>query len=252
MIDFGLLFSIAVALGTPELLAHRWHLETFDEPTGFIDVAAYPALAGLAIGRLAAVALDDPESLGRISNLVIVRSGVEFWPGVVAASLVVLVVARRAGVRPIARLADVVPLAMVGYAAYEAACVLRDGCFGPRSPIGLRPKGLSTTVLPIGLLVALVVVGAAVGTRALSKRGVGSTTVVLVAGASVAAVRAIASIWLPHVGSGVTRQHATSIAVAVALASALAGFTVAGPRLRPAAATARLSTGRSRSADSAG
>ncbi len=48
------------------------------------------------------------------------------------------------------------PLAMIGYAGYEAACIFRDGCFGPDSPIGLRPPGLTTTMLPIGIVAAIV------------------------------------------------------------------------------------------------
>lgn len=222
MIDFGLLISMALAIGVPSLLAHRWTLQTLDGTAGFADVAVVPGLAGLAVGRLAAVLLDDRRSLDRLSNLLIVRSGVEFWPGVAAAAVVVACAARRQQVRPMTRLVDVAPLAMVGYAAYEAACVFRDGCYGPPSAVGLRPDGVTATMLPVGVLAAVgVVVGAAI-VRTMARRGVANIEIVLSAIAVVAGVRAAASVWLPHIGDGLTRQHASSVGVMVASASVAA------------------------------
>jgi hypothetical protein len=71
-------------------------------------------------------------------------------------------------------------------------------------------------MLPIGWLMAAAVAAAAVGVLQLSKRGAWPSVIVLSAVAAVAAVRAVGSIWLPHVGDGLTRQHITSIGVAVA------------------------------------
>lgn len=232
MIDFGLLMSMIVAVGVPELLSHRWPMHTYDQPVGFFDAALGPAFAGLVVARLTAVALDDPSSIGSISDLVIIRSGVEFWPGVAAAAVLVFWAARRSGVAPVARLADIAPLAMVGYAAYEAACVFRDGCFGPNSPLGLRPWGLSTTMLPIGLLMAVAVVVAAVVVRSFALRTWPPSITVLAAVVAVATIRSVGSIWLPHVGRGMTRQHLTSIAVSIAGAIALAVIVMRSERVR--------------------
>lgn len=231
MIDFGLLISMALTIGVPSLLAHRWTLRTLDGVSGFADVAANPGLVGLATGRIAAVLLDDRSSLGRLSNLLIVRSGVEFWPGVAAAVVVAACAARRRRVRTMTRLADIAPLAMIGYAAYEAACVFRDGCYGPRSAVGLRPSGVAATMLPVGVLAAVAVVAGAIGVRAMARRGIASIEIVLSAIAIVAAVRAAASIWLPHIGDGLTRQHASSIGVLVA--SAAVAVLLVGARRRP-------------------
>jgi hypothetical protein len=237
VIDYGLLMSMIVGFGVPTLLANWWPLSTYEEPVGFLDVALAPAFAGLAVGRLTTLALDDPSSIGSISDMLIIRSGVEFWPGVVAAIALLVWLAIRDGVAPLVRLVDLAPLAMVGYALYEAACVFRDGCFGPDSSFGLRPPGLSTTMLPIGLFMALGVVAAAIVTRRGQVRGDDPLLVLLGAGISVGAIRAIGSIWLPHVGDGLTRQHTTSIVVTALAGIVLLVVVAVRPRLEERAAS---------------
>ncbi|MFN0029009.1 MAG: hypothetical protein ACKV2O_17765 [Acidimicrobiales bacterium] len=170
--------------------------------------------------------------------MLVIRSGVEFWPGVVVAAAVAVWSGKRAGVSPVARLAALAPLAMVGYAAFEGSCVFRDGCYGPVSAVGLRPAGLSTTMLPIGILAALVVLGGAGllhhgGLRA----GVEPAVIVVGAVLVVASVRAVASFWLPALGDALTRQHRTSLVVATGAALLLAlRVTV---RIRPSVKVSR-------------
>ncbi len=216
MIDFGLLASLIVAFGVPSLVASWWTIRSSTGPIGFLDVAFGPAFAGVAVARLTTLALDDPASIGSISDMLIIRSGVEFWPGVVAAVAVAMWSARRSGDSPTDRVADLAPLVMVGYAGYEAACVFRDGCFGPESPIGLRPPGLSTPMLPTGWLMGIAVTVAAVAVHMLVARKHPAIVVALTATAAVASIRALGSIWLPHFGDGLTRQHISSVAVAAA------------------------------------
>ncbi|NNC81369.1 MAG: hypothetical protein HKN94_14595 [Acidimicrobiales bacterium] len=228
MIDYGLLVSMIIAFGVPSLLMWWWPLDLAPGPPasdgtpGFLDAAVGPAFAGLAVGRLTSLALDDPNSIGSLSDMLIIRSGVEFWPGVATAVVVVLWGEHRAGLPRLSRLAVLVPLSMVGYAAYEAACIFRDGCFGPDSDIGLRPPGLSTTMFPIGWVMAAVLAAAAVAVRGLSSRVRSRVVVVAAATVAVAGVRAIGSIWLPRVGEGLTRQHFTSIIVAMTAGATLA------------------------------
>ena len=236
MIDYGLLVSMILAFGVPSMLAWWWPLETVpgsalsDEPAGFLDVALGPAFAGLAVGRLTTLALDDPNSIGSLSDMLIIRSGVEFWPGVAAAAAGVVWAEHRAGLPRLSRLAALVPLAMVGYAAYEAACIFRDGCFGPDSDIGLQPPGVSTRVFPIGWLMAAALIAAAVAVRALASRVRSPALVVAAATVAVAGVRAIGSIWLPHVGDGLTRQHVTSIVIAATAGVVLAVVAASAAR----------------------
>ena len=165
--------------------------------------------------------------------MLIIRSGVEFWPGV-AAALAMAVLSANLGLVSISRrISDLAPLAMVAYAGYEAACIFRDGCFGPESALGLRPPGLTTTMLPIGWFMAAAVTLAAVGVRALATRGHPTIVVALAGVVAVASVRAVGSIWLPHVGNGLTRQHLTSLGV-VAISAIAAVIVVArSTRRRP-------------------
>lgn len=233
MIDYGLLVSLVAAFGVPSLVGWWWPLDDAprsagaDEPPTFLDVALGPAFAGLAVGRLTTLGLDDPNSIGSLSDMVIIRSGVEFWPGVVAAVGVTLWAEHRAGLPRLHHLAGLLPLAIIGYAAYEAACVFRDGCFGPATDVGLRPPGVSTAMFPVGWLMAAALIAAALLVRGLASRVRSRTVVVAAATAAVAGVRAIGSIWLPHVGEGLTRQHVTSLVIAstAALVLAIAGAT---------------------------
>ncbi|MEP7047300.1 MAG: hypothetical protein ABI949_11490 [Ilumatobacteraceae bacterium] len=79
--------------------------------------------------------------------------------------------------------------------------------------LGLHPDGLVQRMFPIGLAVATAAAGGAFITRRLHRRGMPSLQVVTLAVALVAAIRSVASIWLPHIGNGLTRQHRTSIFV---------------------------------------
>lgn len=220
MMDIGLLVSVIVTVAVPALFVAPRPLTA--APRGLIDTTLGAVLVGLIVARLSAVALDDPGSLTKLSNLLVIRSGVEFWPGLVAAMVWLGLGARREDTPPWLRLAAVAPAAMIGWAGYEATCLVRGGCPGPRSTIGLRPEGLTSPVFPVGLVVAAAGVAAAMLLQRKSSSAgpspASAPTIVLTAVAFVGTIRSVASIWLPHVGYGLTRQHRTSIAMtAVAL-----------------------------------
>lgn len=219
MIDFGLVVSLIAAIGAPALLALRW--AHGDGRSNFLDDVTAPLLVGLVVGRLVTLALDDPNSIGSLSDMLVIRSGVEFWPGVAAAAGVVAWQAQRADRSPLVQLAALAPFALIGYAAYEATCVFRDGCLGPVAPVGLRPPGLQATMLPVGWLVAAATLAGAAFVRGMRDR---ARPVVSVATsvAVVAAVRSLGSVWLPHVGDGMTRPHRASVAILVVSAVFLA------------------------------
>ena len=82
MIDVGLLATIVIVLIVPSVFVRPWPASA--AASGVIDVSIGAMFVGLAVGRLTAVALDDPGSLTSLSDLMIIRSGVEFWPGVAA------------------------------------------------------------------------------------------------------------------------------------------------------------------------
>ncbi|HUP75589.1 MAG TPA: hypothetical protein VM282_21300 [Acidimicrobiales bacterium] len=221
MRDYALLASLIVAFGAPALLARRWWtLHSVESHIRFLDVVMGPVALGLVAGRVITLMLDDRRALLRLSDLLVIRSGVEFWPALAAAVGWAAWGARRDGVRPSVRLAELAPSAMVGYAAYEVSCVWRDGCFGPESPLGLHPDGITTRMLPIGILVGASVVVVASVLRFVAPR-ISPPALLLGAVGSVAGFRAVASFWLPHLGEGITRQHRASIAVAFAATVAL-------------------------------
>ncbi len=213
MIDVGLLATIVIVLIVPSVFVRPWPASA--AASGVIDVSTGALFVGLAVGRLTAVALDDPGSLTSLSDLMIIRSGVEFWPGVAGGVAWIAFRARHDEVAPIRRLAAITAPALVAWACYEAACILRDGCPGPLSSIGLRPDGLVERMFPIGLVVAAAAVGAAIVGRRWHRRGMPDVEVIVMALLTVAIIRSIASIWLPHIGNGMTRQHRTSIVVGV-------------------------------------
>jgi hypothetical protein len=211
MIDIGLLATIAIMLTVPGVFVRPWPADA--ARGGVMDISFGALLVGLVVGRLSAVAIDDPGALTSVSDLLIIRSGVEFWPGAFAGIAWLAFAARREGVSPTARLAALVPAALIGWACFEATCLLRGGCPGPIAPIGLHPDGLVARMFPVGLAVALAALAAAIMIDRLHRRGLRDLEVVAAGVAVVALIRSIASIWLPRVGHGMTRQHRESIAV---------------------------------------
>jgi hypothetical protein len=222
MLDTGLLGSIAVILGCLYAAA-RWAPVGSMHHNETVDRLYLPTFAAIAAGRVFAAALDDRTSLRSLRALLILRGGVEFWPGVAVGIAAVAIGLRRAGRPVLVDLVDLAPFALWGYGAWELTCWLRDGCFGPRFPIGLTPDGFSHPQLPIGLLMgaAIVALGFVIRhdwTLAAGRRLLGAI-------AGVAVVRALGSFWLPHLGDGLTRQHWQSIAIA---AVASGGFAASG------------------------
>lgn len=168
---------------------------------------------GLIAGRLATVAIDDPSSLTSVSDLLVIRSGVEFWPGVAAGLVWLGWAEHRCGRRVAQLLAIIAPAALLGWSAHEASCLFRDGCPGPVSPFGLRPAGLLQRQFPVGLVVAIVAALASYVIHRARRAGLGDIDAALLALGVVALIRSLASFWLPKVGAGLTRQHKTSITV---------------------------------------
>ena len=182
-----------------------------------LDSSIGPAILGLLAGRVVAMLLEDPRSLARPADILVLRGGVELWPAVSMGVVAGFLATRRDGRNEWAALADSAPSALVAYASYEAACLARSGCFGPVSKIGLIPPGLTSAMVPVGLVVAIAIVAlaAAVRQRTLSD-GFGGVALAI---GGLALVRSLASIWLPKIGNGPTRQHVESVVVLVASAS---------------------------------
>ena len=225
MIDSGLLLSLAATLGSVWVLARLLPPRTMAARDIF-DSSLTGVVVGIAAARVAAMAFDDPGGLRRLGDVLLLRGGLDFWPGIVAGALTLTVIWHRAHVAVAPRLADGAPYALCAYAAYEATCLARDGCFGPRSRFGLRPGGLGSPQFPIGLAVAIVVIVLAVAVRRLAARSPVPAVVITVGG--LAATRFVAAFWLPRVSLGPTRQQVESLLV-LAVAAAAGAVMLVSP-----------------------
>ena len=234
MIDRGLLLALllmAVAL----LGVVRWLPPRTLAARAVWDEAALAVFVGTLAGRLTALVFDDPAGLLRIRDIPLFRGGVDFWPGAFAAAAVLAIGAHRKDVDPAGRLADLLPYALVVYAVYEAGCLLRDGCFGPMSSVGLVPRGVGVREFPVSLALAV----AAVAVAAMVRRVRAPLLAVAVGLGALAWLRFAASFWLPKIGHGLGRPAVESLVVAISasLIGALAWVTARRRPLEPTAPT---------------
>lgn len=216
--DIGLIVSIAAALAAAEALSLFRRPET--TAGGPTDAALWAGVIGVAVGRMTALALDDPGALGALRDLTALRGGVEFWPGLAAGVVVLAVAARREGVRVERRLGDLAPYGLMAAAGYQATCFVREGCFGPAVGFGISPGTGHEPVLPVEVVGAVVLIGLA-AVFVSQRTHVAPMLMVAVATWSLAVQRAVVSFWLPAVGEGLTRVHRESIAMSVLGALAL-------------------------------
>lgn len=221
MIDQGLVASlIVVAVGV-------WVLARLMPPTRtdsgeVLDLLSVPVMAGVFGARVTAAALDDPSAFSRPGDLLLVRGGMELWAGIVTGVAALGVILHRRGDDSVgSSVADLSPYLLWGMAFYEGTCLVRDGCFGPVSALGLTPRGGLSPQFPVGLLAAACLLGVGVVVRRVAPWD--PPLALLFAVGGLGAVRAGASVWLPRISEGLTRQHVESLA---AVAVALVGTTV--------------------------
>lgn len=218
---------IAIAAGVAAL--SRLAPPRFTKGDSLIDLLSLPLLAGVAAARLSAVALDDPSALGRARDLLLIRGGMDLWPGLLAAALTLVVLLRRdREVTALSGLVDVAPYVLWALAMYESTCVLRDGCFGPASRVGLRPPGVDYGQIPVGLAVAAALAAIGLLVRRLGSSDRPAALVAAISG--LAAVRSVSAFWLPRITTGLTRQHRESLVVLVA--SVATGMVILTARIR--------------------
>lgn len=198
MIDLGLAASMAVTAAAVALVARR------SDHRSHVDPAVGAFLVATLVARVVRLAVEHPEGLLRPLEVVSVRSGVEWWAGVAAGvawwwwrSPLTPVAAR------VAALAATAPLLLVGAGVFSATCVVRDGCPGPASPVGLVPPGLSSRVFPTGVAIGLVLVG--VGLALLFRPGP-PVRVLAVAIGAVAVTRTLGTVLVPSLSGWGPRE----------------------------------------------
>jgi prolipoprotein diacylglyceryltransferase len=209
VIDLGLIWTL-VAMG-----AVVWAFGRIADPVtlergSLVDTMWLPLLVGAAVARFVYLLLAGALVSTGIGGFLLVRNGVSFWPGLVAGCAVVIAAARRERVDPWMRVADLAPVALAAYGAFEATCILRDGCYGPITVVGLTPSGLTQPQFPVGIVVG----GAAVASAVLLERWweLRPRTVALAALGTVAGLRWITWFLLPRApGTGAGAQWANTI-----------------------------------------
>ena len=213
--DVGLLLTVMIVLGGTQLVLRIAPPTAFDR-SQLVELLATPLVVGFIAARVVFVLLDHPASVFRIRDLMVVRAGMEFWAGAVVAMVWVAVKGRRSPGRAdaVVKLAAAVPYLLVGVALYEASCLVRDGCLGPVASVGLIPRGLSSTMVPVGLLVA-----GALGLAALVLHRawtLEAEQTVFLAFVVLSGVRLVASWFLPDFGpSRVERESALALILSV-------------------------------------
>ena len=205
--DVGLLLTMLIVIGGVQLVLRAAPPTAVDRGL-LVELVSTPLIVGLIAARLVFVLLDHPASVFRLRDLMVVRSGMEFWAGVVVALAWLAARAQRSGGRAeaLVKLAAAVPYLLIGVALYESSCLVRDGCLGPVAGVGLVPRGLDSTMVPVGLLAA----GALGLTAVVLRRGtLEAEQTVLCAFVVLGGVRLVASWFLPAFGpSRVERESA--------------------------------------------
>ncbi len=215
----------AAALGVAGLYGVLWnearHGNAADCTRDLWDVALGAAVAGLLVGRLAAMALDGVNPLTNPGDVLIVRAGVDTGFASATAIVTLALLSRRETVV----VADALAAATLsGLAGWHAGCLLRDACAGTPSdlPWAITLDGSAVTRHPEGLYTALAFLVAAVALAAW-KRRVPPTGLVAGAGLALAgSIRLVTEPLRPSLGSRPVAWYVAALVagvVAVVLAA---------------------------------
>ena len=132
--EFTLLF--ASVLGVVVLYGFLWWEGKRGNAAGcsrsLWDVAITAAVAGIFVGRLAAMVTDGVNPLANPGDIIIVRAGVATGPAAAAALVTMAVLSGR----ELAVVADGLAAAVLGgLAGWHAGCLARDACLGTPSDL---------------------------------------------------------------------------------------------------------------------
>lgn len=214
MIDPGLLGTLLIILVWMTLIT-RFVTSSVVDRHRLTDLVCGPVIVGFVVARLAAMAAENFGESLRLRDLALIRSGMEFWAGLAAG--LGWAAWRWRGERPDvwSVFAAITPFGLWAYSLFEGTCLVRDGCLGPTSPIGLRPHGLESRVFPVGLAVAAVL--SIIGVVLHRAWALHAPTVVFSGLTSLAVVRAVAGFWLPAIGASRMQRESVVAALVIPL-----------------------------------
>jgi prolipoprotein diacylglyceryltransferase len=174
------------------------------------DAMLAAAMAGLLVGRLAAMALAGTNPLTHPTDILIVRSGVDTGWASLAAVVTLAVIGRR---DPVRTLDAAAPAALAGLAVWHGSCVLRGTCLGTASdlPWAIAASEGGVTRHPVEIYAALLLLAGAVLAAWWSTRSPRPGRLGGAALAFAAAVRLVTEPMRPVLGTGPVAWYAAGL-----------------------------------------
>ncbi len=202
--EFTLLGAVFVAM-VPLYLALYWEAKRGNAAScarNLWDVALGAVIAGIFVGRLAAMIGDGVNPLTSPGDILIVRGGVATGPAAVAA-LGTVAWCGRGVLWPV--MDGLAAASLAGLAGWHAGCLVRDSCLGTPSdlPWALAQEGSSITRHPVEVYAALLLAAAALVLAMWKARGRAAAGVPAGIALGVAALaRLVTEPLRPSLGSG--------------------------------------------------
>ena len=218
--EFRLLGAVIVAI-VPLYVVIRWEDRLGSnevEPRTLVDMAISAVVAGVFVGRLAAMLMDGVNPLTHPFDILIIRGGVATVPATIAALATVAWYARSAVWTVLGSLA---PAALAGLGGWHAGCVVRNSCLGTASdlPWALAQSGSEVSRHPVEIYAALALfVGAVILVLLRSRSSLAPPIIVGGALAWAAAVRMLTEPLRPSLGSDLLIWYAIGLIVGVGIA----------------------------------
>lgn len=216
--EFTLLGAVFVAI-VPLYLVLRWEAARRNAAVcvrNLWDIALGAIVAGVFVGRLAAMIGDGVNPLTNPGDILIIRGGVATGPATVAAIATAAWFGRGA-LAPV--LDGLAASALAGLAGWHGGCVVRDSCLGTPSdlPWAFAQEGSAVTRHPVEIYAAMLLVAATVlllwwRTTRTPPPGVAAG----IALASAAGVRLVTEPMRPSLGNGPIWWYVAGIAVGLA------------------------------------
>jgi prolipoprotein diacylglyceryltransferase len=202
-VEFSLLGAVLIAVAG--LYGVLWweagRANAPDSTRDLWDMALGAGIAGLLVGRVAAMIGDGTNPITHPGDLIILRSGVDTGFASLTALFVLAWLARRDLWRTLDALA---PAAVAGLAAWHGSCLIRGSCLGTPTtlPWGLAQTGSEVARHPVEVYAALLLAAAAVGLIALKYRRRPAGVVAGLALAATGLVRLATEPLRPVIGAG--------------------------------------------------
>jgi prolipoprotein diacylglyceryltransferase len=162
-VEFTLVGAVFVAI-VPLYLVIRWEAMRGNAAScarNLWDVALGAIVAGVFVGRLAAMILDGVNPITNPADILIIRGGVATGPATIAALATVVWLGRGVVWEVLDGLSAA---ALAGLGGWHGGCVVRDSCLGSPSelPWALAQEGSTVTRHPVEIYAALLLIAAGI------------------------------------------------------------------------------------------